>query len=157
MEIRLQPIDVGDYDSEKPMMASLARKIWTRPESLSNVTHSIDRWGTSKNESGTYLYILKQDLPIGITGFYIIKPEDGVFGLRHHGTTVKGTGRPSLDKLVEYIKSEHPEFKNLIELIPEGREDLITTFESWGFHLVDSQMEWEPKKDYYKYAMSRES
>lgn len=155
--MELREIDLENYEEERDEIFSLVGKMWTRQESLANVKHSIERWGTSKKESGSYFYILNDGEIIGITGYYVINENEGKFGLRHHGTTIKGSGKPALDILITEIGVRHTRFKELWELIPEGREDLIPIFESWGFKEEKSDMDWEPKKDYYKYALVRRS
>jgi hypothetical protein len=153
MTITLREIQVTDYSKEKQTLYSLVEEIWTRDESLDNIKHSLDRWGESGNETGTYFYIEQDGRTIGLTG-YFIPNEDGDFGLRHHGTKVKGTGKLALDELLNYLKNAYESsFKRLIELIPEGKEELIQKFESWGFILSEEAVPWEPKKDYYKYVM----
>jgi len=156
--IKLRKIDVDDYSQERDTLYSLVEKIWTRPESLDNVRHSLDRWGESGTESGTYFYIEKNDEIIGLTGYFIPSLADGDFGLRHHGITVPGTGKLALDELLKYLRKFYkPDFKRLIELIPEGGEDLIKRFKSWGFKLSKEEVpDWESKRDYYKYVMVRE-
>jgi hypothetical protein len=126
-------------------------------EAAFQAKHSVDRWGTSKNETGGYFYVYQDPKPIGITGYFIPNLKEGIFGLRHHGTSVKGTGRLALNLLMAYLKENYKDsFKYLIELIPEGRNDLISKFQEWGFHIDPKGVpDWEPKKDYYKYAMIR--
>ncbi len=155
--LELKKITVDDYLKEKENIFKLVDKIWTREESAMQAKHSINRWGTSKNETGVYFYILQDSEIIGLTGYFIAEPKRGVFGLRHHGTMVKGTGRPALDLLISYLKAEYKDdFKYLAELIPKGRENLIPIFEKWGFVLdPDGVPEWEPKRDYYKYYLVR--
>ena len=154
--LELELIDVHNYSREKHILYELAEKIWTNPESLENIKHSINRWGMTKTESGEYFYIKLDGERVGLTGYFIPDITRGIFGLRHHGTLIKGTGRLALDVLVNYLKEKYSEFDCLIELVPEGKEDLIKKFENWGFILTpDGVPDWEPKKDYYKYAMIR--
>lgn len=157
MRVQLQKINVVDYAKEKNRLYNLIERIWTKPSSLDNIKHSLDRWGNSGSETGTYFYIKQGEKYIGLTGYFIPNIDTGDFGLRHHGTTVKGTGKLALDALVEYLRNEYgSKFRRLIELIPEGREDLIDRFTSWGFVLSSEPVpDWEPKKDYYKYVMIR--
>jgi len=158
MSLELQIIDITDYDSERSRLQVLLKKIWIAPSSFENALHSFDRWGESKTESGEYFYILQDSNKIGVIGYFIPNLLVGDFGLYHHGTTVKGTGRKSLNLLVDHIKRKYgSSFKRLIELIPAGREELIEKFEDWGFYLSNSQVpEWEPKRDYYKYVMIKD-
>ena len=158
MTINLKLINVEQYQDERDTIFALLEQIWTRQESLDNVKHSVDRWGTSQTESGTYFYIMRGNEPIGITGYFIPSLETGDFGLRHHGTTVRGTGRAALDSLCGYLQESYgSSFQRMIELIPQGREELIDRFAKWGFELSsDPVPAWESKKDYYKYVMVRE-
>ncbi len=153
----LQEITLNDYAKEKKNIFKLVDKIWTRKESAMQAKHSINRWGSSKNETGNYFYILQNAKIIGLTGYFIAEPKRGVFGLRHHGTMIKGTGRQALNLLVDHLKSEYKnDFKYLAELIPQGKENLIPVFEKWGFVLEPNGVpEWEPKRDYYKYYLVR--
>ena len=153
--VELRKIDVKHYPTERAKILDLAGRIWSRPESFDNARDSIERWGNSGNESGTYFYVIKDDREIGLTGYYVPSLERGDFGLRHHGTVIKGTGKLALDALLKYLKQAYgSHFRRLIELIPEGREELIPKFEEWGFKLSSDPIpEWEPKRDYYKYMM----
>lgn len=155
MELTLRPIEVNDYKNQRNDLMLLVEKIWTRKESYENIKDSIERWGNSKTESGEYFYILQDNDIIGITGYFIPNIENGVFGLRHHGATIKGTGKIALDVLIDYLKLKYgSSIKYLIELIPEGKEELILKFEEWGFtKSTEGIPSWEPKKDYYKYVM----
>lgn len=155
--LELEIIDVNDYPLEKEKIFSLVDKIWVREEDAIQAKHSIDRWGTSKTETGTYFYIVQNSETIGITGYFIPNLEQGIFGLRHHGTSVKGTGRKALDLLVEYLKNKYQDsFESIVELVPEGRKDLIPKFEEWGFQVDPNGVPvWEPKRDYYRYALIR--
>lgn len=155
MSIELKEIDVKDYDQERALLQELVNKIWTRPESAENAWESINHWGEDKKESGSYFFIMQGTQPIGLTGYYISRPEHKELGLRHHGTTVKGTGKQALELLLDIIRTRHPDFKTLIEQIPKGREDLFLIYESWGFKHIESDQEWERKKDYYAYVMVR--
>jgi len=154
--LELKIIDKSDFSEEKESIFSLVDKIWLQKEDAFQAKHSIERWA-SKTETGAYFYVCQDSKSIGITGYFIPNLKEGVFGLRHHGTSVKGTGRLALDLLVKYLKENYKDsFKYLIELIPEGRNDLISKFREWGFHIDPKGVpEWEPKKDYYKYAMIR--
>ncbi|MBT4174204.1 hypothetical protein HOE07_00840 [archaeon] len=158
MTLELKKINVENYAQEKDRMYALAERIWPNPSSLENIKHSLDRWGNSGTESGTYFYITQEEQDIGITGYYIPNLETGDFGLRHHGITVSGTGRIALDALVSHLREEYgSNFKRMIELIPKGREELIDVFRKWGFVLsTDGVPNWEPKKDYYEYVMVKE-
>lgn len=154
MALELQPIDSVKYIQEKDKILDLAKTIWTGQESYENIIHSIERWADNK-ESGKYFYIIQDRKEIGLTGYWPIQNDKGSFGLRHHGTTIKGTGKQSLDLLVNYLRDTYPSyFKHLIEFIPEGKEELINVFKNWGFKLDPRGIpDWEPKKDYYKYSM----
>jgi len=94
---------------------------------------------------------------IGITGYFIPDLDNGIFGLRHHGVSVPRAAKIALDLLVGRLKEEYGYFaKELIELIPRGREELIGIFTSFGFEFSDMEVpDWEPKKDYYRYVMVR--
>ncbi len=157
MSIELRPIETSDYEKEKNRMLSLSEKIWTRSESLDEIKTSIERW-VSEEETGKYFYIIQDGEEIGLTGYYIPERENGLFGLRHHGTIVKGTGKAALDALINYLRDEYgSSFKLLIEFIPEGREELIDIFKRWRFKLIDIEVpEWQPRREYYKYVMIRE-
>lgn len=157
MGIELKIIPVHDYNLEKEKLFSLLGKIWTRAESFENVKHSLERWGNSKSETGEYFYIMQDGVEVGITGYFIPDIESGTFGLRHHGTSVRGTGKIALGLLITHLKEEYDSFaKQLVELIPEGKENLMEVFTSWGFELTNVGVpDWEPKKNYYKYVMVR--
>ncbi|MCX6774761.1 MAG: hypothetical protein NTY99_01580, partial [DPANN group archaeon] len=101
--LELKVINQTDYPKEKDRIFLLVDKIWLDKEDAFQTKHSIERWGTS-NETGGYFYICQNSKPIGITGYFIPKLKEGVFGLRHHGTSEKGTGRLALNLLVEYLK-----------------------------------------------------
>jgi len=156
MNIQLQPINITNYEQEQDKIFDLVDRIWTRPKSAINAKHSIDRW-SKESETGTYFYILQDGKSIGITGYFIPNPEEGEFALRHHGITVKGTGRQAFDGLVSYLQETYSPFRRLLEFIPKGGEELIPVFERWGFTLSEDPIPaWEPKRDYYKYMMIRE-
>ena len=154
MALEIQTINFEKYNQEKDIVQNLAKSIWTRPESYENIIHSIERWANNK-ESGNYFYILQDGQKIGLTGYWPIRNDVGSFGLRHHGTTIKGTGKQALSLLVQYLHENNSDsFKQLIELIPKDKEELIPVFENWGFKLDPNGVpDWEPKKDYYKYSM----
>lgn len=154
--LELNIIHLEDYPCERESIFKLVDAIWHGKDAR-QARHSIERWGTSKIETGTYFYILQDARRIGITGYFIPNRQEGMFGLRHHGTSVKGTGRHALDLLVGYLKAHYgDDFKCLIELVPKGRTDLIRKFEEWGFHLDPQGVpKWEPKKGYYGHAMIR--
>jgi len=155
MGLNLKAIDLKKYPSVKKDLFKLMKNIWSKKESYENAIHSIERWHKN-NESGIYFFINQDKNRIGITGYWPIKGSEGSYGLRHHGTTIKGTGKLSLGLLIEEIKKREDKFTQLIELIPKGREELIAKFEKWGFKLDPKGVpEWEPKKDYYEYAMVR--
>lgn len=153
--LELQAITLDDYQQEKAKIFDLVDRIWTREVDAAQAKHSIDRWGTSRTESGHYFYLTQDSLPIGLTGYFIPNLERGVFGLRHHGTTVKGTGKLSLNLLFEYLKKKYgSKFKAIVELVPKGRNDLIPIFTNWGFVIDPSGVPaWEPKRDYYQHVM----
>jgi len=155
MDLSLEPITSENYPLVKEELFLLVEKIWTKKESSDNAKDSIERWHKN-SESGLYFFVSIDKKRIGITGYWPIKNAKGTFGLRHHGTIVKGTGKLSLDLLIKEIRKREKEFVHLIELIPGGREDLISKFKGWGFELDQKGIpEWEPKKDYYKYLMTR--
>lgn len=153
--LELREITLDSYPTEKDTMFALVDKIWTHSEDSAQAKHSIDRWGTSRSESGTYFYITEDSVPVGLTGYFIPNLERGIFGLRHHGTSVKGLGRPSLNLLFDYLREKYGEqFRSIVELIPEGREDLIPRFTKWGFEVdPEGVPDWEPKKEYYEHSM----
>lgn len=153
--MKLEKINVANYEKEKQIIHSLLAKIWTVPSSLANVEHSVDRWGQSKNESGEYFYIVENEKIVGVTGYYIPNLLKGEFGLRHHGVIQKGMGKKALDLLVEYLRKQYGNsFQRLIELVPPGRMDLVEIFQRWGFELVDEPVPaWEPKREYYQYVL----
>ena len=153
--LELHEITIDSYPAEKAKIFSLVDRIWTREVDAAEAKHSIDRWGTSRTESGTYFYITEDSEAIGLTGYFIPNLEQGVFGLRHHGTSVKGTGRSSLNLLFDLLREKYGDkFKSIVELIPEGREDLIPKFAEWGFEIdPEGVPDWEPKKEYYDRSM----
>jgi len=155
--LKLKQINVENYLAEKENLFLLAEKIWKDSESYNNIKLSIERWGESKSESGGYFYILDNEEIIGLTGYFIPDLSSGAFGLRHHGTIIKGTGKIVLDLLVDYLKIKYGNsFKYLIEFIPEGKPELIKKFKEWGFALDPNGVpDWEPRKEYYKYSMIR--
>jgi hypothetical protein len=161
MVLALREILVSEFNSEKHDLFELIDLIWTKPENANNAKHSVQRWATAavtnKPESGKYFYIIQNKRKIGITGYFIPDKLNGDFGLRHHGTTVKGTGKLALDLLVDYLKNNYgKDYKRLIELVPAGHPEIINKFESWGFQLSDQPIPaWESKKEYYKYVMYR--
>jgi len=153
--LELHEITLDDFPQERGRMFALVDQIWTFGDDATQAKHSIDRWGNSRMESGTYFYITENSEPIGITGYFIPNLEQGAFGLRHHGTSVKGTGRKSLNLLFDYLTEKYGEkFHSIVEFIPEGREDLIPVFSNWGFEVdPEGVPDWEPKKGYYKESM----
>lgn len=154
MELNLEEINHKNFEREKETLFKLVQEIWSEKSSYENAIDSILRW-QDNNESGNYFYILQGSDKIGLTGYWPIKQEKGAFGLRHHGTKIKGTGEKSLYLLITYLKNKYKkEFKYLFELVPKGKENLIDKFKEWGFELSERGVpEWEPKKDYYKYLM----
>ncbi len=153
--IELSQLDRPTYQQEKENVQRLVRRIW-KQEDARQAIHSIERWAQNP-ESGTYFYIQDDGIIIGITGYFIPNMEQGDFGLRHHGITRKGKGREALDVLVDTLQNKYGiGFRRLIELVPEGRDDLIKKFQEWGFVLGTEVPSWEPKKDYYKYVLVKE-
>jgi len=156
MDLSLVEIPLKDFDRQKERLHMLIRAIWEEDSSAMNAIHSVDRWGKSKNESGGYFFIMNEGRIIGLTGYFKV-PGEGNYGLRHHGTLIKGTGKLALDLLIEFLHVNFPDFKRLVELMPEDKDELVTKFEEWGFKRIDDpDLSWEPKKDYYKIMMLRE-
>ena len=152
--INIEHINVKNFCDQRLQMIQLAERIWTRPESQIAVIDGIDKWGFGGSINGSFYYIINDGKRIGLTG-YFVTPDEGNFGLRYHGTTTKGTEKLALDVLVDHLRSYYGKaFQRLVEFIPEGREDLISIFERWGFSLSDKPIpEWEPNKYYFKYYM----
>lgn len=153
--LKLKKINIKDYPKEKERIFALVDEIWTRKESVLQAKHSIKRWGESGTETGKYFYIIKDSKPIGITGYFIPNLNEGVFGLRHHGTITKGAGKEAFELLVAYLKERYKEsFQSILEFVPEGREELIPVFKKWGFELdPEGVPDWEPKREYYKHSL----
>ncbi|MBS3172380.1 hypothetical protein J4438_02265 [Candidatus Woesearchaeota archaeon] len=161
MVLILKEILIDDFNSDKNELFKLIDSIWANQKSATNTKHSIQRWAeaakTNKPESGNYFYIILDGLKVGLTGYFIPDKLHGTFGLRHHGTTVKGTGKLALDLLVAYLKDKYGKgYKQLVELVPAEHPEIIDKFKSWGFELSDGPIpDWEPKRNYYKYVMYR--
>ena len=156
MGLKLEEMGFEDYLSERDAVKKLIGRIWTGHESYGNAIHSIERW-VEEEESGKYFYINSGNEKIGITGYWPVTLTEGDFVLRHHGTSIPGTGKQALDLLVEYLAENYGDsFERLMEFIPKGREELIEVFEKWGFELDPNGIpEWQPRRDYYKYSMIR--
>jgi NTP pyrophosphatase (non-canonical NTP hydrolase) len=161
MNIKLKVISHKEFQENKNQIEELVDKIWTKKENGDRCKFILNIWSDEKKQD-YYFYILKNNKPIGITGFYPIDTKKGYFGLNHTGTLEKGTGKITFDLLVKIIKQIHPNAKTISEIIPYQREELVEIFEKWRFQrdFKDKykQLEYKDNKgdNIYKYLMIRQ-
>lgn len=146
----------ASYADERSDVYELVNGIWKRPASRIIALRTIEEWYADPiTDIGPHFWIDHEDETVGITGYFDPKDGTGDIGLRHHGTLVRGTGGSALEALIEHLETNVAHAKRLVELIPGGREELISWFERYGFEQVDRPIpEWDDE-NYYQYVMER--
>jgi benzoyl-CoA reductase/2-hydroxyglutaryl-CoA dehydratase subunit BcrC/BadD/HgdB len=95
MTIELKAITHKEFLENKTQIEELIEKIWTNKASSDRLKNIFSKWFKEKKKDH-YFYILQNNKPIGITGFYFINTDKGYFGLNHYGTNIKETGKKQL-------------------------------------------------------------
>jgi len=94
--------------------------------------------------TGTYFFIKLNWKRIWITWFYEIDPENGLFGLRHHGILKefrkKWIGSYVLRLLLKEIQKKYKDVKWIVELVPKGNSFIYNAFIKMWFIEADNNI-----------------